>query len=217
MQLSNSSLNIFKECPRCFYIDRIYKSARPRGIFSSLPNAIDGILKDKLEAYRGGLPPSLVKYPELNGFELYNGSDLKKMRNWKTNPLKMQDAKGNTIVGAFDDLLYNPKTAAFAILDYKTKGSKPDQAYCEKYYQQQVDIYSRFLEAGGKVLAPFAVLLYFWSEPSVSEIQIDSLVSFDCQPFFLKPDPAAAEELFKEAVDCLEGQLPGHEPACEYC
>ena len=164
MQLSSSALSLYNDCPRCFYLDRKFKLPRPRGIFSSLPIGIDKILKEKLDTFRGSLPPQL-QVKELEGFELYTGSELSKMRNWKTNPLKMKDAEGNTIVGAFDDLLHNPEKDLYAILDVKTKGSRPDQAYCEKYYQKQVDIYSRFLEVGGKTLAPFAVLLYFWCEP----------------------------------------------------
>ena len=39
----------------------------------------------------------------------------------------MTDAKGNTIVGAFDDLLVNPTIKRYALLDYKTKGSPADQ------------------------------------------------------------------------------------------
>src|SRR3990167_3114800 len=130
IQLSYSALSIFRDCKLCFYNDRIKKLSRPRGIFSSLPNGIDGLLKKKLEVYRGSLPP-VLNVPELQGFQLYAGTDLAKMRNWKTNPLKMQDTKGNIIVGAFDDLLFNPNTQEYAFLDYKTKGTEPDQAYCE--------------------------------------------------------------------------------------
>lgn len=211
MQLSYSALSIFKDCKRCFWLDRNKKLLRPRGIFSSLPTGIDKLLKERLEAYRGSLPPMMADYPQLTGFQLYTGADLQKMRNWKTNPLRMEDAKGNIIVGAFDDLLYNPTTQEYAFLDYKTKGSEPDQAYCEKYYQPQLNIYTRFLELGKKKVAPFGVLLYFWPEPG------EELLVFKSKPFFMTPNTADAETLFKEAIECLEGDMPDSSTTCEYC
>lgn len=212
IQLSSSSLSIFNECKKCFYLDRNHKLSRPRGIFSSLPNAIDGIIKDKMDLYRGSLPPQF-DVPELKGFQLYNGADFKKMRHWKTNPLKMTDSKGNTIVGAFDELLYNPTTNEYAIGDYKSKGSEPDLAYGEKYYQKQINLYSRFLEVGGKKIAPFACLFYFWAEPCES-----NLITFKTKVLFLTPDTKAAEMLFADAVRCLESDItPPSGESCEYC
>lgn len=212
MQLSYSALSVFKNCPKCFWLDRNKKIARPRGIMSSLPTGIDKLLKAKLELYRGSLPPELAVYKELQGYTLYAGSDLDKMRNWKSNPLKMIDSKKNTLVGAFDDLLHNPETDTFAYLDYKTKGSEPDQAYCENYYQSQCDIYTRFLEIGGKKVANFGVLLYFWPVESTT-----GLLQFQSKAFFLRPESAAAEELFSEAITCLEGPIPRSSDDCEYC
>lgn len=212
MQLSYSALSIFKECPRCFWLDRNKKFCRPRGIFSSFPGGVDAILKRKLEVYRGSLPPALEEYPELKGFTLYAGKDLAKMRNWKTNPMSMTDEKGNVLVGAFDDLLHNPTTNVFAMLDYKTKGSAPDLAYCQRYYQSQADIYTRFLELGKKNVAPFAVLFYFWP------IEVETgLIDFMQKPFFLTPNTASAEKLFADAIKCLEGPMPEPSLDCEYC
>lgn len=212
MQLSYSALGIFKSCKLCFWLDRNKKILRPRGIMSSLPNGIDGLLKTQLEPFRGSLPPVLQGQAALEGYELYAGPDLAKMRNWKTNPLKMTDSKGNVLVGAFDDLLFNPSTQTFAFLDYKTKGSEPDQAYCEKYYQSQLDIYTRFLELAGKKVAPFGILLYFWP------ISVKGgLIEFQSAPFFLMPNTANADKLFKDAIECLEGPQPLPTPECEYC
>ncbi len=101
----------------------------------------------------------------------------------------MKNEKGDIIVGAFDDLLFNPESQEYALLDYKTKGSAPDQEYCEKYYQTQMDIYTRFLELGNKKVANFGVLLYFW--PVVAE---DNLIDFMQQPFFLEPNTDNAEK-----------------------
>ncbi len=212
MQLSYSALGIFKTCPRCFWLDRNQKFTRPQGIRSSFPTGVDKILKEKLEVYRGSLPPTLAVRPELKGFQLYAGNDLRAMRNWKTNPLRMVDEKGNVLVGAFDDLLHNPETEEYAFLDYKTAGKEIDQAYCERYYQSQLDIYTRFLEIGGRKVAKFGVLYYFWPVAAG-----EGLIDFVQRPFFLTPNTANAEKLFKDAIACLEGKIPDPTLDCEYC
>lgn len=212
IQLSYSSLSVKKDCPRCFYADRKLKIPRPQGIKSGMPVAVDNILKDGLEVYRGSLPPALRNIPELYGFQLYAGTDLAKMRHWKSNPLKMEDTKGNVIVGAFDDLLHNPTTDEYAYLDYKTTGKEPSTEFGEKYYQSQCDIYTRFLELGKRKIAKFGVLLFFW--PVSNE---HGGVDFKSMVVFLTPNTANAETLFKEAIECLDGPLPAASATCEYC
>src|SRR3990172_537291 len=58
-QLSASTLKLFQECPRCFWLHINKKIERPRGPFPSLPSGIDRVLKAYFEAYRksGTLPP----------------------------------------------------------------------------------------------------------------------------------------------------------------
>jgi hypothetical protein len=212
MQLSYSALGTFKNCPRCFWLDRNKKFLRPQGIKSGMPVSVDNILKKKLDTYRGSLPPILAACPELKGFQLYTGAELSKMRNWKTNPLKMTAAKGNVIVGAFDDLLYNPTTEEFGYLDYKSTGKEPDQVFGERYYQNQCDIYTNFLVLGNRKVAPFGVLYFFW--PMESE---KGLIDFGEKAIFLKPNIANADQIFKEAIACLEGPMPEASLDCEYC
>lgn len=212
MQLSYSALGMLKNCARCFWLDRVQKLSRPEGIKSGMPAAVDRILKEGLEVYRGSLPPSLRNIPELEGFQLYAGADLAKMRHWKTNPLKMTDSKGHVIVGAFDDLLFNPSTGEHAYLDYKSTGKEPSVEFGEKYYQSQCDIYTRFLEVGKRKVASFGVLLFFWPVQNT-----DGGVDFKSMAVFLKPNTANAELLFKAAIECLEGPMPAPSNDCEYC
>ena len=58
-QLSASTLKLFQECPRCFWLHINKKIERPRGPFPSLPSGIDRVLKAYFDGYRkrGTLPP----------------------------------------------------------------------------------------------------------------------------------------------------------------
>ena len=43
--LSPSALNVFNDCPRCFWLDKNKRMKQPRGIFPSLPSGMDKVLK----------------------------------------------------------------------------------------------------------------------------------------------------------------------------
>lgn len=212
MQLSNSSLSVFCDCPRCFFLDKKLGIPRPRGIFSSLPGGIDKILKEQMDANRGKLP-EMLRVPETAGYVLFDDPALmKKYRHWKSSPLKYTDAAGNVLVGALDDLLHSPTAGLFAAHDWKTKGSEPNQAYCEQYYQRQIDIYTLLGQAGGLKMADFGTLGYFWPIGTLSGIR------FLTKTFVLKANPEAAKKSFNDAIACLNSYLtPPAKFGCEYC
>jgi hypothetical protein len=206
-------MSVKKDCPRCFYADRKLKITRPEGIKSGMPNAVDNILKKSLAQYQGDLPPVLKAEPRLQGFQLYTGSDLKKMRHWASNPYSMMDAKGNKIAGAFDDLLHNPTTDEYAYLDYKTTGKEPGPDFGERFYQSQCDIYTKFLIEGGKKVADFGVLLFFFPAPDDG-----GNVTFKSKAVFLTPNPQNADKAFEDCIALLDQDtIPAATPTCEYC
>lgn len=213
MNLSYSSLSDMKRCLRCFYIDRKLNIKRPQGIKSSMPENVDSILKESLEAFRGSLPPSLAAYEQLKGFTLYAGADLKKMRHWNSNPMNIDLGGGHRVIGALDDLLHNKETDVYAYLDYKTTGKEPGPQFGEMYYQSQCDIYTAMLVRAKRKHADFGVLLFFWPEKGE-----DDHVVFKSKAMFLKPDPDAAFKTFEKAITLLEGKLiPEADQACEWC
>lgn len=213
MNLSYSSLQTKKDCPRCFYLDKKFGIKRPEGIKSGVPTAVDGILKDGFEIYRGKLPPDLASESRLKGFVLYADPELKKMRHWNSNPTNYLLPDGSKFISAFDDLLYNPTTKQFAYLDYKSTGKEPNQEFGEKYYQGQCDLYTQALVMRKNLVADFGVLFFFWPEPDGK-----GGVTFKEKTIFLKPNPKAGAEALKEACALLgQTKIPPASDSCVYC
>ncbi len=48
--LSKSSLGIFKDCPKCFWLAKNKKIDRPRGIMASIINGVDKAMKRSVES-----------------------------------------------------------------------------------------------------------------------------------------------------------------------
>jgi hypothetical protein len=51
-KISRSKIDLFIECPRCFYLDRRLGVGRPPGFPFSLNSAVDALLKQEFDAYR---------------------------------------------------------------------------------------------------------------------------------------------------------------------
>ena len=84
-KLSPSSLNLFKECPRCFWLTQHKVWKRPDGIFPSLPSGMDSILKQHFDKFmrKGLLPPEIKDNGDAKGMLRFNDEDLLKV--WRSN------------------------------------------------------------------------------------------------------------------------------------
>ncbi|MBI4368016.1 MAG: PD-(D/E)XK nuclease family protein [Candidatus Omnitrophica bacterium] len=212
IKLSPSTLNLFLECPRCFWMDKVKNIKRPRGIFPSLPSGMDRAIKVHFDGFRKQetLPPELGG-GNFERVKLY--SDQKQLnlwREWRTG-LVYQDSDGSVLSGALDDLLV--KDGKHIPFDYKTKGSPTTEEDAVKYYQNQLDCYTLLLESNQLPTIGYAFLLYY-SPKAVSE---NGNVAFELQAIKIQTDADRARATFRNAVHLLKGTRPNSAPRCEYC
>ena len=211
IKLSPSSLNLFLECSRCFWLQINENIHRPRGIFSSLPGGMDLLIKDYFDKYReqDKLPPELEG--KIEGILLHDHALLNKWRNWRTG-LEYKDESLNAILfGALDDCL--EKDDKFLPLDYKTRGFAPKDGDSEKYYGNQLDCYALLLKENGYPVGEYGYLIYYYPE----RVEENGRVIFRVEPIKLKIDPERARKTLKEAVKLLNGPIPPRHSDCEYC
>src|SRR4030042_5653914 len=118
-RLSPSSIGLMEECPRCFWMQFNKNKRRPEGIFSSLPNGMDYILKVYFDKFRDKeqLPPELRENKDCKDCRLF--PDKEKLDNWRNNlkGISWTDKEGNVLFGAIDNLLIS-KTHRIIVLDY---------------------------------------------------------------------------------------------------
>ncbi|MBI4218034.1 MAG: PD-(D/E)XK nuclease family protein [Elusimicrobia bacterium] len=211
-KLSATALSLFRNCPRCFWLEKIKNIKRPRGIFPSLPSGMDRILKNYFDFFRkDGILPSELQVEELKETFLFQDqSKLDAWRNWRTG-LTFEDEDGSCLIGAFDDLLI--KDGLTIPFDYKTKGSPAEKESAARYYQKQLDCYALLLQSNGIPTADYGYLLFY----SPKDVQEDGKVLFNVQPIRLGVNPERAKELFRQAVQTLKAPIPDSDPECEYC
>src|SRR3989338_1383334 len=162
-KLSPSSLNLMKECQRCFWLDKHGVWKRPAGIFPSLPSGMDGILKKHFDKFRdkGLLHPELCNNSDCSDMRLFNDPEL--MKSWRNNlkGIRWTDDEGNILFGAVDNILQKGKK--LIVLDYKTRGFplKEDTA---EHYHDQLNIYNFLLKKNGYATEDYAYLIFYYPD-----------------------------------------------------
>lgn len=211
IQLSPSSLNLFLECPKCFWLYKAKGIHRPEGPVSSLPNGMDLLIKKYFDKYRTSrkLPPEIEGKTEGKLFE--DQKLLNNWRDWRNSNLRYEDKKLNAILrGGLDECFVLGN--AYIPVDYKTRGFdlKKDS---EKYYQNQLDCYTFLLQANGFPHLSFGYLIFYIPK----EIKENGVVKFSIKPKKVKTNPNEAKRIFEEAVRMLRGPVPKSHSECKFC
>lgn len=202
-QLSATTLKLFQECPRCFWIHVNQKVERPRGPFPSLPSGIDRVLKGYFDGYRtqGCLPPLLKNQ--------FAGT-------LSSHPLTLgfnDPATGARLWGKLDDCVILPDKR-LSPLDHKTRASAPDDvSYTLQYYKFQMDVYTLLLERAGHPTSRTAYVVYYFPLDG----KLHDGFPFDIAVHHIETHPEQAYRVFSDACACLAGALPESSAACAYC
>lgn len=200
-KLSPSTLNLFAECPRCFWLQLRKGIARPKGPFPSLPIGMDSVIKKYFETYRGKSTLPLILKDKIQG----------KLALAMPKTLSFLDEdSGYTLYGRPDEYLELPGEL-FAPLDHKTRASAPKELL--PVYQNQLDIYDYLLGKMDYRTARKAYLVYYHPAPGI----LHEGFPFETTIKEIDTRPDSAEELFSKAIETLEADMPESSDNCEFC
>ena len=144
-KISRFALQLYLECPRCFWLDKKYRIKRPPPYPYTLNAAVDIFLKAEFdEARRKGKPHNIFKQHQVEAIPF---PDFNKIKEWRDSGIKHYFPKLNALLyGKIDEVVMFPDKTLSPI-DFKATGSLKVQIY--KDYQQQMDIYGYLLEKNG--------------------------------------------------------------------
>jgi len=210
IHLSPSKLNLFQECPLCFWLQEVKGIHRPETPSSTLPRGMDLLIKNYFDEWReqGKLPPEIEG--KVEGIPLADTELLKKWRYWKTGPKYVDEKNRFILQGALDECFVEGNY--FIPVDYKTRGFdlKEDSL---KYYQLQLDCYTLMLEAEGYKTKRFAYLVYYIPQ----KIYSDGNVKFSVEVYRVTTNPENALKVAREATNLLRGFPPLSHSKCKFC
>ena len=212
IQLSPNSLNLFLECPHCFWLEKKLGIKRPPPYPYALNMAVDILLKEEFDNYRKkGEPHPLILANNIPA-KLFSNQDL--LNQWRSNfsGIRFYDSELDaTLFGAVDDIL-EFTDGKLAPLDYKSTGSSVANVYDR--FQLQMDIYTYLLEKNG-FLTPRKGYLAFYIVDKRNGF-LDRL-PFKKELHEIDTNPSDVPELFGEAVAILRRVTPPpHSQDCKF-
>lgn len=217
-KLSRSKLELFLQCPRCFYLDRRCGVGQPSGPPFTLNNAVDQLLKREFDFHRAcGEPHELMKEFGIDAVP-YQHKDLDQ---WRTNFHGVQVLHRVTnflFFGAVDDV-WESSGGKLHVVDYKATSTQKEISLDDPWkqaYKRQMEIYQWLLRGNG---LPVSDLGYFvFVNANGDKVHFGATLEFHMQIIPYTGDDEWVEEALTEAHACLcRESAPSAAKECEWC
>lgn len=217
-KLSRSKLELFLQCPRCFYLDRRLGIDRVSGPPFTLNAATDTLLKKEFDWHRGnGTQHSLMKECGIDAVPFRHPA----LELWRANFKGLQFHHAGTnllITGAVDDIWQSPD-GKLHVVDYKATSTVKEITLEDKWkqaYKRQMEIYQWLLRRNGFDVADSGYFLFVNAD--TSKAHFDGKLEFTLQIIEYKGNDDWVEEAVRSAHACLaDDRVPGRAKECEWC
>jgi RecB family exonuclease len=216
-KLSRSKLELFIQCPRCFYMDRRLGVSQPPGFPFTLNSAVDALLKSEFDIHRDGQTPHpLMKAYGLKAVPFKHPQ----MNIWRENFTGIQyyhEPTKLTITGAIDDL-WMGEDGKLIIVDYKatsTTGELTLDAEYRQGYKRQMEIYQWLFRKNGYDVSDTGYFVYANGKKDLKAF--DGRLEFDVKLIPYTGDDSWVEGVVRDAHACLNGELPSASKECQFC
>ena len=218
-RLSRSKLELFMDCPRCFYLDNKFGTKRPPGYPFSLNTAVDTLFKKEFDIHRAK--------EEQHPLQKEYGVDARPVAHeeldvWRDNfkGMEFKDSKTGIIIsGAIDDLWINSK-GEYIVVDYKSTSTEEEIKTMEKDHHQgyfrQMEVYQWLLRQKGYKVSDIGYFIF--ANGKTDAKAFDAKLEFDVTLIEHKGDDSWVRSAIDKAHACLKSnKIPESSGSCDYC
>jgi len=214
-KLSRSKLELFLECPKCFWLDLRQGIKRPPPAPYTINSAIDFLLKEEFDVHRAkGTRHPVMETNKIDAVP-FRHDQLNKWRHNFTGVQFEHAPTGFLVYGAVDDVWVGPD-GRLIVVDYKATGAKQHQIYDS--YRRQMEIYQWLLARNGFDVSPVGYFVFAQVNKGSGFGNGTASLAFD---LFIEPlvgDNSWVEQGLKSARKTYDMEkAPEATPACEYC
>ncbi|MDE1970448.1 MAG: PD-(D/E)XK nuclease family protein [Patescibacteria group bacterium] len=217
-RLSRSKLELYLECPRCFYLDRRVGVGRPEGFPFTLNKAVDFLLKKEFDIHRAKAEahPLMIQY-HVDAIPFAH-SDLDTWRENFVGVHYLHEPTNLIIFGAVDDVWLS-HTGELIVVDYKATSTMKEITLDEEYrsaYKRQMEIYQWLLRRNGFEVSNTGYFVYV--NGKTDNAAFDGRLDFDVQLLSYTGNDAWVEPVIYDAHRCLQARgIPEKLATCRYC
>jgi len=217
--LSRSKVELFLDCPRCFYLDRRLGIGRPAGFPFNLNSAVDALLKKEFDGYRAreephplmlqaGLDAVPHRHPELETWR----SNFKGVR-------ALHERTNLELYGAIDDLWRDRASGELIVADYKATSKAGEvgiDADWQISYKRQMEFYQWLLRRRGHRVAKRGWFVYCNGKRDAPAF--NARLEFTVRLLPYDGDDGWVDGALAGIRDTLSAPTPpGAGDGCEYC
>lgn len=218
-KLSRSKIDMFLECPRCFYLDRRLGVSRPDSFPFTLNSAVDHLLKKEFDIHRKAKTshPLMISY-KIDAIPFTH----KDLDVWRENfvGVKYADLKRNLIIfGAVDDVWVN-KDGELIVVDYKSTSKDSEvnlDADWHIGYKRQMEVYQWLLKKNGFKVSNTGYFVYA-NATKESRESFEARLEFEMKVIPYNGDSSWIEKTLDNIKKCLDSEkIPKESDECKYC
>ncbi|MAF80641.1 hypothetical protein CL628_01365 [bacterium] len=217
-KVSRSKIDLFHQCPRCFYLDRRLGTGRPPGYPFNLNSAVDTLLKKEFDVHRADQTPHPLMVANKIDALPYQHAEL---NTWRENfkGVQAEHELSNFIVtGAVDDVWVNP-AGELIVVDYKAtskNGQVSLNAPWQIGYKRQMEVYQWLLRQNDFTVSDTGYFVY--ANGDTSKPGFDNRLEFDISVLPYTGDDSWIEQTLLDMRALLvQEDLPQPGPECDYC
>lgn len=221
-KVSRSKIELFMQCPRCFWLDARLKIKRPDGPPFNINKAIDELFKKEFDTYRlQGVPHPLMVEFGVRAVP-FQHEQLDTWRETFTGVVALHQPTNLHVFGAVDDLWVN-EAGEVIVVDYKATAKDREVSINSDWqisYKRQMEVYQWLLRQNGLTVNPTGYFVY-----TNGRLDVDGFynrVEFRTKliPYIGKTE--WIEPTLEEMKACLEGAMPPVGTAamggpCDFC
>jgi CRISPR/Cas system-associated exonuclease Cas4 (RecB family) len=217
-RVSRSKIDLFLECPRCFYLDRRLGVARPQGFPFNLNSAVDILLKKEFDIHRRQKTP----HPLMDSY----GVDAvpfghKMMDTWRDTFKGVEylhEPTNFVVFGGVDDVWQDSKDNLI-VVDYKATSKDAEvtlDAEWQDGYKRQMEVYQWLLRRNGFSVSDTGYFVY--ANGRRDREAFDGKLEFDVKLIPYTGKDNWVEKTLHQMKECLDSdEIPKSSANCEYC
>lgn len=217
-KVSRTGIELFTECPCCFYLNNRLGIRRPSSPPFNINKLVDALLKKEFDVHRAKKTQHpLMKQYGIRAIPFQHVM----MDEWRENfkGLRYLHEPTNLLItGAIDDIWVTPK-GELIVVDYKATAKKEEVDLTADWqigYKRQLEIYQWILRQMGFRVSRTGYFVY--CNGRTDREAFDGKIEFRISVLPYKGDNSWVENSVFNIKKCLDAKKPPAPPAdCEFC